>query len=231
LILAVETATRAGGVAVARGENILAAAHGEASVSHSTNLIEMIDGALRTAGCALTEVELFAVAVGPGSFTGLRIGLATVKAFAVHLRSQVVAVPTLAALAHASGMTGNIIALLPAGRGEVFAQRYEVVNGSVSSIDQPRHLSPEAVIERYSGIDGLQWTGEGTRMLAERFGNAPPASAPIEIAPSIAVLAYRAQREGKTESPEDLQAVYVRASDAEINEQWQLQKRQQPAQS
>src|ERR1051326_6657944 len=90
LILAIETATRAGGVALARGEEVLVSITGDAAVSHSTNLIEMIDGVLRDAGVTLAQVDLFAVAQGPGSFTGLRIGLATVKAFAAHLHREVV---------------------------------------------------------------------------------------------------------------------------------------------
>jgi tRNA A37 threonylcarbamoyltransferase TsaD len=67
LILAIETATRAGGVAVARGESVLASIAGDVSVSHSTNLLEMIAEALRNAGAALTDVDVFAVAVGPGA--------------------------------------------------------------------------------------------------------------------------------------------------------------------
>src|SRR5262252_1548671 len=83
LILAIETATRAGSVAVNRGESLLSAVTGDAAVSHSASLIQMIEQALAQAGQRLSDVDLFAAASGPGSFTGLRIGLATVKALAV----------------------------------------------------------------------------------------------------------------------------------------------------
>src|SRR5438045_9562957 len=89
LILAVETATRAGSVAVARAESIISIRAGDATVSHSENLIEMIQDVLSRAGATLSEIGLFAAAVGPGSFTGLRIGLATVKALAVATGQQV----------------------------------------------------------------------------------------------------------------------------------------------
>src|SRR3989440_4681419 len=135
LILAIETATRSGGVAVARGEKVFAARTGDATVSHSMNLIEMIEQALQEAGIKLSEVDLFAVAVGPGSFTGLRIGLATVKAFAAHLNRKVAGVSTLAAVAHASGAQGEIVSLLPAGRGEVFAQRFAVEDGNIAAME------------------------------------------------------------------------------------------------
>src|ERR1041385_8227775 len=100
LILAIETATRAGSVAVARGGSVLALREGDASISHSMNLIEMIDAVLREAGALLADVDVFAVAVGPGSFTGLRIGLATMKAFAEVNQGPVVGISTLAAIAH-----------------------------------------------------------------------------------------------------------------------------------
>src|SRR5690349_785076 len=117
LILAIETATRAGGIAVARGEKILSSRAGDPAVSHSTNLIEMIQSALNHAVAKLSEVDLFAAAVGPGSFTGLRIGLATVKAFAAVTGRQTVGISTLAAIAHATQVEGQIVSLLPAGRG------------------------------------------------------------------------------------------------------------------
>src|SRR2546423_2505620 len=164
LILAIETATRAGSVAVARGETLLSCREGDASISHSTNLIEMIDAVLNEAGARLSDVDVFAVAVGPGSFTGLRIGLATVKAFAAHLDRKVAGVSTLAAVAHASGANGEIVSLLPAGRGEVFAQRFSVDETNVVAVDEARHLSPSALMEQYGEIERLTLAGEGVRM-------------------------------------------------------------------
>jgi tRNA threonylcarbamoyladenosine biosynthesis protein TsaB len=234
LILAIETATRSGGVAVARGEQVLAARAGEATVSHSMNLIEMIEEALQEAGIKLSEVDLFAVAEGPGSFTGLRIGLATVKAFAAHLHRKVVGVSTLAAVAHASGADGEIIALLPAGRGEVFAQRFSVDQGNVVAMDEARHLSPSAVTEQYGKIERLTLAGEGARIFTPPHCGNPNwivMDDSRNLAPSIALLGFVNYREGKSVAPQDLRAVYVRASDAEINEQWLRQKAQQSTQA
>ena len=233
LILAIETATRAGGVAIARGEKVLATLSGDPAVSHSTNLIEMIQQALKEIEARLTDIDLFAVAVGPGSFTGLRIGLATIKAFAVHLDRKVVGVSTLAAVAHASRAIGGIVSLLPAGRGEVFAQRFSRNDGELSAIDEAQHLAPTAVAEKYDGLGSLTFAGEGVRMCetvgaANNVQMSSADSAPL--AASVAVLSFRAYREGKAVAPDDLHAVYVRASDAEINERWQQQKQQQLAQ-
>src|SRR5262249_374662 len=126
VIVAIETSTRAGSVAVSRGEQVLACATGDASSSHSTDLIENIDRILHQAGLQIRDVDLFAAAIGPGSFTGLRIGLATVKSLAVAMNKKCVGVSTLAAIALAAGESERTVALLPAGRGEVFSQMFTV---------------------------------------------------------------------------------------------------------
>jgi len=225
LILAVETATRAGDVALARAAKILASQAGDASISHSTNLIEMIERVLGQANMKLSGIDLFAVAVGPGSFTGLRIGLATVKAFAVHLGRMVAPVSTLAAVAHASQVQGELISLLPAGRGEVFAQHFLAVDGEVTELDQAQHLSPRAVLDKYRAVVPYIFAGEA-RIAAGSFTQNRVAILEKPLAPAIAVLGYRTYREGKSIAPEDLRAAYVRASDAEINERWQQLKAQ-----
>jgi tRNA threonylcarbamoyladenosine biosynthesis protein TsaB len=237
LILAIETATRAGNVALARGAEILCSASGDAAASHSTDLIQTVEGILKDAGVSLSEVDLFAAAVGPGSFTGLRIGLATIKSFAVCAGKSCAGVSTLAAIAHAAGVSKHTVSLLPAGRGELFAQMFSVDDGQVRELDHAAHLSPKSILEKYGAEPELVWAGEGAHLHADAirawaqtrniaFDNAradgsawslaPPAD---QLAVSIAALALNAYRSGNTVSPNELRAVYVRASDAEINEQ------------
>lgn len=241
LILAIDTATRTGGIAIARGEKMLACREGDESVSHSINLIEMIQSTMQEAGVSLPEVELFAVTVGPGSFTGLRIGLATVKAFAATTGREIVGVSTLAAIAYAAGESDRCVALLPAGRGEVFAQMFLVNNGSAVSLDEAAHLTPKETWQRYGEKIDLCWAGEGVtkiqqyleafdaRLLARLNGTLPGDTHPgfsIGLAASVAALALTAYREGKSVDAGELRAVYVRPSDAEINQEWQQQKSQ-----
>src|SRR5438552_15147921 len=152
LILAIETATRAGSVTLSRGTEILSSAEGNAAESHSISLIESVENILRQAGVKLSDIDLFAAACGPGSFTGLRIGLATTKALAVCTGRKCVGVSTLAAIAHAAGESENTIALLPAGRGELFAQLFAVSSAGVQPLDTPAHLAPAAVTAKYSEL-------------------------------------------------------------------------------
>src|SRR2546427_7376962 len=146
LILAIETATRAGSVALSRGTEILSSAEGNAAESHSISLLESVENILQQAGVKLSDIDLFAAACGPGSFTGLRIGLATAKSFAVCTGRSCAGVSTLAAIAHAAGTAKSTVALLPAGRGEVFAQMFSVDDRQVRELDAAAHLSPAAVL-------------------------------------------------------------------------------------
>jgi tRNA threonylcarbamoyladenosine biosynthesis protein TsaB len=248
LILAIDTATRAGSVALARGAELLHLQAGAEESSHSIDLIENVEVALNTIGAKLSEVELFTAASGPGSFTGLRIGIATIKSFAVSVGKQCVGVPTLAAVAHAAGTSVRTVALLPAGRGEVFAQMFSVDANQVRPLDTAAHISPEAVVEKYGSSEGLIWAGEGAHLNATTLCDRAKAggigwyvrnshslsrstgwmlaSRRDELAGSIAGLAFAEYCAGRTTSPGELRAIYVRPSDAEINEQWQSEKSQ-----
>jgi tRNA threonylcarbamoyladenosine biosynthesis protein TsaB len=243
LILSIETATRAGSIAVSRGDTLLSIRRGDATRSHSTDLLELIRGALDEAACRIHDVELFAVALGPGSFTGLRIGVATAKSLASTLERPVVGVPTLQAIALAAGGgSSRVVALLPAGRGELFAQSFKVeAEFSVIPLDEPAHVAPKALLEKFRGLRSVRWAGDGAGAQREKIealaleegipfieesedkegdtGEGWVLSAsPENLAKYVGLLALERQRRGKTSAPEELQAIYVRPSDAELKE-------------
>src|ERR1051325_3675426 len=118
LILGVETATERRSVAVLRGGRVLSLCERELRDGGGAAVLADIDRALADASVRVSDVELFAVATGPGSFTGLRAGLATLKALAVTLGKPSVGVPTLHAVAYAARPAEKVCALLPARRGE-----------------------------------------------------------------------------------------------------------------
>lgn len=242
LILSIETATRAGSVAVSRSLTLLSSGTGDATRSHSTDLLELIREALGEAGVRLQDVELFAVALGPGSFTGLRIGVATVKGLASTLERRAVGVPTLAALALAAGPCERVVSLLPAGRGELFAQSFQVEEPcEVTPLDEPVHVAPSVLLEKYRAHRKALWIGEGAvthrekigalaleegiRFIEEKqAGAGNPEDAwilapqPENLAAYIGLLAFEKWKRDETSAPEELQAVYVRPSDAELKE-------------
>ena len=237
LILAIETATRAGSVSVARGIEVLASRAGDPSSSHSTDLVENIDRVMNDAGVELSEVDFFAAAIGPGSFTGLRIGLATAKSLAVAAQRKCAGISTLEAVAFQAGPSERTVALLPAGRGEVFAQMFAIHNEVARALDEARHLSPSEMIERYRKHRLVLWAGEGAQAQLEflrreatsrniELATASPASngsrlwivSPHfdKVSDAVAHLGLQQWRRGELVNPEDLRANYVRPSDAEI---------------
>jgi len=235
LILAIETSTRAGSVSLARGAEVLSAVLGNGASSHSSDLIENIERVLHETGANLFDIDLFAVTVGPGSFTGLRIGLATVKAFAISVEKPSVAVSTLAAIAHAAGESERTISILPAGRGEVYAQAFSVRAEIVSALDSASHIKPVELLQKYGSAQTIRWAGEGAHQLLAILrggagnwisaGEGEPAGWSLapqseHLAKSVAALALTDYRDGKATRASELQADYVRASDAEINQRW-----------
>ena len=237
LILAVDTATPNGGVCLMRGDHVVTSIAGEANLSHSNTLLRDIEAALHASSISLQEIDLFAVAAGPGSFTGLRIGLATIKALSATLDRPCIGVPTLQAVARAAGVSEATVALLPAGRGELFAQLLSVsLVGDVTERDAPVHLAGSAIVEKYAALRDLTWAGTGAhvhrdllREQAQRAGAGFDESGAARsgwklakkndnLAVEIAAIARHRQRIGASGAAETLRALYVRPSDPELKE-------------
>jgi tRNA threonylcarbamoyladenosine biosynthesis protein TsaB len=247
LILSIETATRAGSIAISRGRDLLSMRTGDATRSHSTDLLDLIREALAEAGASIQEVLLFAVALGPGSFTGLRIGVATVKGLASTLGRKAVGIPTLPAIALAAGACERVVSLLPAGRGELFAQSFRVEEPfTIVPLDEAAHIRPAELLEKFRALPRIRWCGEGAyaqrekiRALAEAEGiplieetaagleslekGWVLAPLPENLAVYIGLLAFEKQKRMEVSAPEELQAIYVRPSDAELKEKCRTQ--------
>jgi tRNA threonylcarbamoyladenosine biosynthesis protein TsaB len=246
VILSLETATRGGSVWLGSGTVELANRIGDPEVSQSASLLNDISDSLAEAGVKLADVDLFACASGPGSFTGLRIGIATLKALAASLKRPCLGIPTLHAVAHSGGPSRRTVALLPAGRGEGFAQMFSVSpDGRVTELDSATHLSPQRLLERYADFKHLRWAGSGAHLqreflksYAQRQGIYffEDISEPIvdsaehdggrwelvaqefDLAKHVAALALQLFQTGELQSAHSLSAIYVRPSDAELNE-------------
>ena len=223
LILSVETATLSGSVAVARGQEILGVVSGDSSISHSNTLLGDVDQLLTQTGITLPEIDLFAVATGPGSFTGLRIGIATIKALAATLDRPTAGIPTLAAVALSGGVSAESVALLPAGRGEVFTQLFSVLRPDlVEALDDAAHIPPARLFERYRHLETITWCGEGAivnRELIESMTDGRDwkiATQTDQLASQVARLALTRFERDEIENPFALRAIYVRPADAQF---------------
>ncbi len=241
LTLGVDTSTELRSVALVRAGLVLAESASGLREGGSAGLLADIDRVLKSASVGLKDVGLFAATVGPGSFTGLRAGLATLKGLASTTGKPSFGVPTLHAIAYVARPARRVVALIPAGRGEVFAQLLGVTaEGSVSELEGPTHVPPALLVERLARLGGLKWAGGGAskfqdliRRGAESAGFGFTASEdggePAEdvwalaqaggaLARGVAEMAVSAHVRGGGRDATGLTAIYVRPSDAELNE-------------
>ena len=217
-ILALDTSTREGSVAVARGGDLVAAASGDPSRTHGERLPGDLLAIAGNAGVSLSAIDRFAVSSGPGSFTSLRVGLATIQALAlVHSRS-VVQVSTLEALARTPGAGDRVLAWMDGQRRDVFAALYD--RGVREAVAGPRVGSPAHVLDAWKPqlaqrpLDVVGDAVAATRtLLVERLGPGPTlVHQPPPLAPVLARIAF--ERCDEAVAPHAVQPLYVRRPDA-----------------
>ncbi|HEX9683377.1 MAG TPA: tRNA (adenosine(37)-N6)-threonylcarbamoyltransferase complex dimerization subunit type 1 TsaB [Acidimicrobiales bacterium] len=227
LILGIETATPQVGVAVGGHEGVLVSFHVNRRPRHAEMLAPGIEFVLRQARIEIREISVVAVDVGPGLFTGLRVGIATAKGIAQALRVPMIGVASLDLLAFSMRQSPKlIVAVIDARRGEVFVGRYRQVPGGVQRLSEHRVASPRDVAtELASTREECLVVGDGAIRYAEEFRDAgrvelveagqssPSAAALVQLAHA------RALREDFVQ-PTDLHPVYLRKADAEIN--WEV---------
>lgn len=221
-VLGIDTATTRGSVALAREGRILAEAMLEERAGHARDLLARIDGILREIGAGPRDLTGIGVAVGPGSFTGVRVGMATAKGLAYALGIGLSGLSTLEALAWAAcrapaAPADGICAVLEAGRGEVYAAIFALEGGEPRRRTLDRSWRPVDLAGEVPA--GFQLVGDGTRAVvqaARAAGRALDAApAPPLLAPSIALWAVRTITPGSGYAPGTLGPNYVRPTDAE----------------
>lgn len=226
LILALDTTTRGGSVAVADDDRLLTVLAGDDARTHGERLPGEIARALEQAAVPRDRIDLLAVATGPGAFTGLRIGLAAMQGLAMTLNRPVVGVSALDALAEqARSDDGDlIIPWMDAQRGDVFATVIDRRSGNV--LEPPTAASPAALLDAWQALLAdrrAMFVGDAVLRDATLIdGPGRRRRAPSPLAPEIAVLGYR--RRGEAGAPHRLEPIYVRRPDAEL----ERERRQQP---
>lgn len=221
LLLAVECATRVASVALARGSEVLAVRSAPSDQHHGESLLAEIDALLREAGQPLSAVEAFAVGVGPGAFTSLRIGLATIKGLAFGTDRPIAPVSTLAAVAYAACPGDRpVAALLDARRGEVYAGLFDASGALPAPIADEAMETAATLATRLPA--GAVLLGELPTGLLEELrerGRDDVVSSAVSAAPPrvLAVLALgrAALGEGRGVSAAALTAHYLRRPEAE----------------
>ncbi len=220
IILALDTTTKGGSIAVVHGGVVRIEREGDPDVTYGQRLPAELTGILGRAGTRIEEVDLFAVAAGPGSFTGLRVGIATVQGLAMARGKRVVAVSALDALARAAMNADHPIATwMDAQRGEVFASLYapdgqDVLIPAVAA-------APAAVLTAWAGVEApgqAIFIGDGAirhgEFLRQRVGDGVRIVAPPPLAGLIGQIAFG--NPGRADLPHAIVPIYVRKPDAEL---------------
>lgn len=225
LVLALETATRVAGVALVNEGRVQKEVFLNHRQTHSQTLMVTVDEVLRECEVSLNQVDAIAVSIGPGSFTGLRIGLATAKGLALGIGKPAIGVPTLDALAYnASLFSGLVCPVLDARKQEVYTAIYQGDGSHVELLDRYRACSPEVLADEIKAlkVKPVVFLGDGAVRYRDLFqqvlGDAAvwaPANLALPRASSVGLLAWERLQEGKVDDAASIVPVYVRLSEAE----------------
>jgi tRNA threonylcarbamoyladenosine biosynthesis protein TsaB len=226
-VLALDATTRDGGVAIAIDDRIAIERGGDSRRTHAEQLPALLLQVVDDAGLTLDHIDVLGVASGPGSFTGLRIGIATVQGLAFVSGKRVVPVSALEALAQGAAegaRTGAFIASwIDAYRHEVFSAVYRVEDappysaGRLHEIDPPTVGAPDTIRARWgsAGLAPDLFVGNGAQKYARPF-TSTSAVGPSTVAGMVALMASHLARAGHAVEPAGIQPLYVRRPDAEV---------------
>jgi tRNA threonylcarbamoyladenosine biosynthesis protein TsaB len=214
-VLAIETSTLAGGVALADGDRLVAEYVLDVSLTHSERLLAAVDRVLADADWTPRQLQGLAVAVGPGSFTGLRVGISTVKALALALTLPIAAIPTLDAMAAALPWAAlPVCAVLRARRDEVYAALYRWADDGFQRESDYLAVSPEALGARLQGPTLL--LGGGAEAVRSPHARRVPPPRRVPSPACVAMLGRARLALGETVSAAALSPFYLRPSEAEL---------------
>ena len=225
-ILSIDTSSQVSSVAVLSAERVAAEISMQGALTHSETLMPHIETALRMARVEKSELEGIAVSIGPGSFTGLRIGLASAKMMAYALHIPLIAVPTLEALAHHYICEGvRLVPMMDAQKGNVYAQEFVWrADGDALILQEIRSL---AILPLTEVIAGLEHAEQPVILLGDAMQKKTTLALPanVHLAPiharmpraaCVGLAALTRLARGEMDDPVTAAPLYLRRSEAEV---------------
>lgn len=222
ILLALETSTMLGGVAIMKDNTLIAESRANVKITHSERVLGEIDHVLKRSGLTLDDIDVFGISIGPGSFTGLRVGLSTIKGLVYATGKKLVTVTTLEALAWNVPFSAyNVCPLLDARKKQVYAAVFKWSgNGFVRVLDE----QAIAIADLLSLIDGpAVFLGDAMSLyrdiISEKMGAnaffAPPQKA-VPFPSNVAYLCMDKALKGEFDDTVGLSPLYLRKSEAEV---------------
>lgn len=226
-ILAVDTSTNVASVAILEDDIIIGKYDCNKGKTHSQQLMPMIQSLLEKVNLSAQDIDAFAASIGPGSFTGLRIGVTTIKAMAFAAGKPVISVYTLDALAYNMSMSkGLICPIIDARNNQVFTAVYRFIDGKLERLTEYLGIHINELVEVIRKMEGMNkevvFLGDACHMHKDYFiaelGNGvsiAPINLALADASSVALLARDLFLDGKSENCFDMVPFYLRKSQAE----------------
>jgi len=227
IVLGIDSSTQVNTIALLQDGQLLCETVLNTHKNHSQRLMPMIDMLLKEAELGIENVDGVAVSSGPGSFTGLRIGMATGKALAWSQNKPVVGISSLDGIAlNAQGATGTICPILNARRNQVYTAIYKISKGELERISDYMAIEPIELIKQLQDHKQVTLLGDGIEEFAsifiENLGDKlviPSSSNRLPRASHIAYLGWKRLLKGDEDDIINLAPLYVRKADAEVGSQ------------
>ncbi|HAY40464.1 MAG TPA: tRNA (adenosine(37)-N6)-threonylcarbamoyltransferase complex dimerization subunit type 1 TsaB [Desulfobacteraceae bacterium] len=222
-ILAVDTATTSCSVAIVDQTSLLSEFTIDREETHSKHLMDMIKTVLRMSGLNFSDMDGFAITRGPGSFTGLRIGISTIKGLVVASEKPVVGVSSLKTLASQVSYSRYLICpILDARKGEVYFSRYRCLNGLLIKQTKESVAPPDKAVDDLN--ESCLFVGNGAllykEMILEKMGEFAFFAPIIQNTIRASTIAYLSMAKFEKKDTDDIEKIlpyYIRKSDAELN--------------
>ena len=222
-VLALETSAKAVSAAVTEDGKVLASGYQDTGLTHSRTLMPIVEHILKNTDLTVQDCDVIAVAAGPGSFTGIRIGVSAAKGLAFAADKPAVGVSTLAAMArNVAWMDGLVVCAMDARRQQVYNALFEAKDGSLTRLTSDRAIALAELVEELKGDpQPMTVVGDGAKLC---FAHLTEAGIPCRLAPahlvmqnamSVALEAEAMAAEGKLVSAQALEPVYLRPAQAD----------------
>ena len=222
-ILALETSAKAVSAAITEDGRVLASGYQDTGLTHSRTLMPIVEHLFRNTGLAVSQIDAVAVAAGPGSFTGIRIGVSAAKGLAFAADKPAVGVSTLAAMArNVAFADGLVICAMDARRSQIYNALFAAENGALTRLTPDRAIALEDLAEELREDPRPKTVvGDGGRLCAEFLTDAgiacrlAPPHLVMQCAMSVALEAEQLAAEGRLVTAQELSPVYLRPPQAE----------------
>ncbi len=216
-VLAVDTSAVCAAVAVTEDGKILSESQTNTGLTHSRTLMPMIDSTLRNAEISLDSIDFFACSAGPGSFTGIRIGVAAIKGFCDGLKKKCLPVSTLEALAYnLLGRSCTAVSVMDARCNQVYCGIFRVEGDNVTRLTEDEAIKIEDLGEKLKAYENIIFVGDGAKICHNALGYeiASPSQL-FQKGSSVAFCAVNNYEEDKLLDAADVMPVYLRLPQAE----------------